>query len=54
MIKYFSERYRILEIVGILVVALFLLAVMSPKNNRCETKQRLNDQTYIDTQALDR
>ncbi len=48
------EKYRVLEIVGMLVVALFLLAVMSPKNNRCETKPRIDDQTYIDTQALDR
>lgn len=48
------EEYRMLEIVGMLVVALFLLALMSPKNNRCETKPRINDQTYIDTQALDR
>jgi len=48
------ETYRVIEMVAVFVVALLLLGLMSPRNQKTSCYPQATDQTNIDLSAIDR
>lgn len=48
------ETYRVIEMVAVFIVALLLLGLMSPRNQKKSCYPQVNDQTNIDLSAINR